>query len=253
MSANSAAPIALMFASNANAVLPFARHSPVIPEPTTAATKKGGSDDTDGNLYGTTGAGGTGPCGCGTIFKIKTPGTLTTLHSFDLTDGADPNKGLIQATDGNFDGPTYYRGTNNSNCNSGSCGTIFKMTPSGTLTTHSPRESEIQIGLCPAQDTADPLTYSMLSYTNSTCRQTIASSSRWPELSEYLLRKREEWNRKHGQLVFGVVGDFPGGHCESSPHRDRIFRDITVRETMNLMSKRSLEFARPSPISTKVL
>jgi uncharacterized repeat protein (TIGR03803 family) len=91
---------------------------------------------TDGNLYGTTGAGGTGPCssGCGTIFKITTTGTLTTLHSFDLTDGAGPNGGLVQATDGSFYGTTYYGGTTNSNCNSGSCGTAFKMTPAGTLT-----------------------------------------------------------------------------------------------------------------------
>jgi uncharacterized repeat protein (TIGR03803 family) len=92
---------------------------------------------TDGNLYGTTGAGGTGPCssGCGTIFKITTMGTLTTLHFFDLTDGADPNGGLVQAIDGNFYGTTYNGGTNNNNCGSGTCGTVFKMTPTGALTT----------------------------------------------------------------------------------------------------------------------
>jgi len=92
---------------------------------------------TDGDLYGTTEAGGAGPCssGCGIIFKITTTGTLTTLHSFDLTDGAAPNGGLIQVTDGNFYGTTYYGGTNNSNCNSGSCGPVTKITPTGTLTT----------------------------------------------------------------------------------------------------------------------
>jgi hypothetical protein len=71
-----------------------------------------------------------------------------------------------------------------------------------------------------------------------------AGLSYTPELSQYLLRKREEWNRKHGRLVFGVAGDFPGGHCEPSQHRDQIFRNITVREAMNLMSIRSLEIAR---------
>jgi uncharacterized repeat protein (TIGR03803 family) len=90
---------------------------------------------TDGDLYGTTGVGGTGPCSCGTVFKITPSGALTTLHSFDLTDGDNPGAGLIQATDGNFYGTTYSGGTNNSNCNSGSCGTVFKMTPAGTLTT----------------------------------------------------------------------------------------------------------------------
>jgi uncharacterized repeat protein (TIGR03803 family) len=93
---------------------------------------------TDGNLYGTTGAGGAAACsgGCGTIFKITTTGTLTTLHSFDLTDGVDPDGGLIQGTDGNFYGTTYAGGANNnSNCRVGTCGAVFKITPAGTLAT----------------------------------------------------------------------------------------------------------------------
>jgi uncharacterized repeat protein (TIGR03803 family) len=92
---------------------------------------------TDGNLYGTTSAGGNAACsgGCGTIFKITTTGTLTTLHSFHLTDGDNPGAGLIQAIDGNFYGMTYSGGANNSNCRPGTCGTVFKITPAGTLTT----------------------------------------------------------------------------------------------------------------------
>jgi uncharacterized repeat protein (TIGR03803 family) len=94
---------------------------------------------TDGNLYGTTSAGGNPACtsnsGCGTIFKITTTGTLTTLHSFDLTDGGNPSAGLIQATDGNFYGTTYFGGASNSNCTTGTCGTVFKVTPAGALTT----------------------------------------------------------------------------------------------------------------------
>jgi uncharacterized repeat protein (TIGR03803 family) len=93
---------------------------------------------TDGNLYGTTGAGGNSACGysggCGTIFKITTTGTLTTLHSFHLTDGGNPG-GLVQATDGNFYGMTYSGGASNSNCTTGTCGTVFKITPAGALTT----------------------------------------------------------------------------------------------------------------------
>jgi uncharacterized repeat protein (TIGR03803 family) len=93
---------------------------------------------TDGNLYGTTGAGGNSACGhsggCGTIFKITTTGTLTTLHSFRLTDGGNPG-GLVEATDGNFYGMTYSGGASNSNCTTGTCGTVFKITPAGGLTT----------------------------------------------------------------------------------------------------------------------
>jgi uncharacterized repeat protein (TIGR03803 family) len=86
---------------------------------------------TDGNFYGATANGGANnSCsqGCGTIFKITPSGTLTTLHSFDSTDGAEPTAGLAQGTDGNFYGTTDYGGANNQ-------GTVFKITPSGTLTT----------------------------------------------------------------------------------------------------------------------
>ena len=85
----------------------------------------------NGDLYGTTqgdGANGTG----GTVFKITPGGTLTTLYSFcalpyPCADGANPS-GLVQAIDGNFYGTTGNGGANNA-------GTIFKITPGGTLTT----------------------------------------------------------------------------------------------------------------------
>jgi uncharacterized repeat protein (TIGR03803 family) len=87
----------------------------------------------DRNLYGTTYEGGSDindcPNGCGTVFKITMNGTLTTLHNFGFTEGADPIAGLVQATDGNFYGTTYAGGT------SGVWGVVFKMTPSGTVTT----------------------------------------------------------------------------------------------------------------------
>src|ERR1700679_1161772 len=56
--------------------------------------------------------------------------TLTTLVSFNGTNGGDPVAPLIQDTDGNFYGTTYCGGGGQ-----GGCGTIFKMAPSGTLTT----------------------------------------------------------------------------------------------------------------------
>ena len=82
----------------------------------------------DGNLYGTTSAGGTN--NMGSVFKIAYGGVLTTLYNFcgGCGDGVDPEAGLIQATDGNFYGTTTQGGVN-------SAGTVFKMTPTGAFTT----------------------------------------------------------------------------------------------------------------------
>jgi uncharacterized repeat protein (TIGR03803 family) len=92
---------------------------------------------TDGDFYGTTQYGGTsGNCldvGCGTVFKISQHGTLTTLHSFSGADGLYPYAGLVQASDGNFYGTTANGGYDN--CFGVTCGTVFKITPAGTLTT----------------------------------------------------------------------------------------------------------------------
>ena len=109
---------------------------------------------TDGNFYGTTSQGGLGSCstppvGCGTVSKITPGGTLTTLHSFNNSDGANPLSGLIQAIDGNFYGTTSAGGTAGS-------GTIFKITSGAILTTlHSfdPRtEGQTPSGLIQATD-----------------------------------------------------------------------------------------------------
>jgi uncharacterized repeat protein (TIGR03803 family) len=84
----------------------------------------------DGNLYGTTYKGGAN--GYGTIFKITRSGTLTTLYNFcsqsGCTDGKNPNAALVQAPNGDFYGTASAGGANGH-------GTIFKITPSGTLTT----------------------------------------------------------------------------------------------------------------------
>jgi uncharacterized repeat protein (TIGR03803 family) len=95
-------------------------------------------EGSDRNFYGTTSAGGSSSLcagGCGTIFKMTLAGTITTLHSFNETDGIGP-AGLIQATDGNFYGTTYSGGKYNpSFCAPyGGCGTVFKATKGGAFT-----------------------------------------------------------------------------------------------------------------------
>ncbi len=92
----------------------------------------------DGDLYGTSVDGGTstacGLYGCGTVFKVTTGGTLTTLHNFTGSN-AYPYGSLVQGTDGILYGTTYGSATSTKCTGSGGCGTVFKITTSGTLTT----------------------------------------------------------------------------------------------------------------------
>ncbi len=85
----------------------------------------------DGNIYGLTGGGGT--FGYGTVFKFTGAAGPITLHNFDGTDGSGGGY-LVQASDGNFYGTTAF-GANFFECLSNGCGTIFEMTPGGTVTT----------------------------------------------------------------------------------------------------------------------
>ncbi len=82
----------------------------------------------DGNFYGETAGGGANFYG--TIFKITPSGTLTTLHSFagSPNEGGNPYGGMVQAANGDFYGTTEEGGVDN-------YGTVFKITPGGTLTT----------------------------------------------------------------------------------------------------------------------
>ncbi len=85
---------------------------------------------TNGDLYGSTSAGGAH--GYGTIFAITLSGTLTTLYNFcaeaGCPDGSGTRAALVQATNGDLYGTTEYGGANDG-------GTVFKITPRGTLTT----------------------------------------------------------------------------------------------------------------------
>src|SRR5581483_11084679 len=93
----------------------------------------------NGDLYGTTNGGGTNGNGYGTIFKISPSGTLATLYSFcaqsGCTDGALPSAGLVQGAGGDLYGTTSTGGANRNSQVPRGAGTIFKITPDGTLTT----------------------------------------------------------------------------------------------------------------------
>lgn len=94
--------------------------------------------DKQGNLYGTTPYGGTAnsKCtngSCGVVFKITPAGKEKVLYRF--TGGADggfPQSGLAIDAQGNLYGTTFSGGI--ANCSGNGCGTVFKVTPSGTET-----------------------------------------------------------------------------------------------------------------------
>jgi uncharacterized repeat protein (TIGR03803 family) len=90
----------------------------------------------DGNFYGTAAYGGSnvygtvwsGDPGYGAVYEMTPAGSLTALGTFNFDDGAYPQSSLIQGADGNFYGTATGGGTN------GGFGTIFKITPAGTMT-----------------------------------------------------------------------------------------------------------------------
>lgn len=97
----------------------------------------------DGSIYGTTQNGGPND-GYGTVFKLATNGTLTTLVSFNGTNGAGPAAGPLPGRDGNLYGTTMTGGTNmnvgvlgirnDTNAVLG-YGTLYRLSADGTLTT----------------------------------------------------------------------------------------------------------------------
>jgi uncharacterized repeat protein (TIGR03803 family) len=68
-------------------------------------------EDNSGNLFGTTAHGGTS--GYGTVFEIaNSSNSITTLASFNSSNGANPAAGLVEDSSGNLFGTTLQGGTN---------------------------------------------------------------------------------------------------------------------------------------------
>ena len=80
----------------------------------------------DGSFYGTTNYGGAHNGGI--VFKLTPDGVETILWNFGApNDGANPQAGVIQGSDGSFYGTTTVGGTHNG-------GTVFTVTPAGVET-----------------------------------------------------------------------------------------------------------------------
>jgi YVTN family beta-propeller protein/uncharacterized repeat protein (TIGR03803 family) len=107
-----------------------------------------------GNFYGTTN--NLGPNGFGTVFEITSAGQLTTLYGFGFTDGAFPEGGLVQASNGNLYGLTDFGGDRLD-------GIVFSLSPVISL---GPPTGTAQVGVAyssalTASGGAPPYTFSI--------------------------------------------------------------------------------------------
>ena len=83
--------------------------------------------DAAGNIYGNTYYGGSAACQCGTVYQLKFSAGVwskTTLHSFDITSGANPDGPLVVDQLGNVYGTAVSGGGNND-------GAVYEVSPSG--------------------------------------------------------------------------------------------------------------------------
>jgi uncharacterized repeat protein (TIGR03803 family) len=89
-------------------------------------------DEKTGDLYGTTISGGSYQAG--TVFRLRPTASgysYKIIYTFNGVDEAYPEAGLIMDSTGAFYGTTTQGGPSSSLCvyNSGSCGVVFKLTP----------------------------------------------------------------------------------------------------------------------------
>jgi len=182
----------------------------------------------DGALYGLASNGGT--YGGGVAFRITLSGTYTVLHSFGGPgEGLVPTGGLTLGSDGNFYGATSSGGANhcaNIPQNGANCGTIFRMTPAGAVTTlysFGSTGSDGTTPLGPVLRTADGTIYGTTSLGGATNGGTIFRLSTEGKLTTLYTFgvSRTDPVAPQGSLILGPDGAFygttpsgGGGNCQ---------------------------------------
>lgn len=169
----------------------------------------------DGYLYGTINrwllAGGElgGP---GAVFKMNTAGSTTILHRFAGSDGANPQAGVVQHTDGNFYGTTYAGG-------SAGIGTVFKMDGAGNVTVlHSFEFSEASSPQAGLIQTTDGNFYGTTAIGGRTYGSgTVFKMDVTGSITILHAFTRSDGEQPHGVLIQGTDGYFYGTTSGGGP------------------------------------
>lgn len=110
------------------------------------------------------------------------------------------------------------------------------------------------IHVYPASETADPVGLldirlrQFVMPQDSCLGQAIGYVDEWfhgyaPELVQFLAKRKDAWYREHDREVPGIVGDILG-NCISLAAPGPVYRNITVRDALNLIARRSLQVSR---------
>jgi hypothetical protein len=110
------------------------------------------------------------------------------------------------------------------------------------------------IHVYPVNETADPIglldirLHQFVMPQDSCLGQAIENIDEWfhgyaPELVEFLAKRKSAWYRSRGQEVPGQIGNILG-NCFSLAAPGPVHRNITVRDALNLMARRSLQVSR---------
>jgi uncharacterized repeat protein (TIGR03803 family) len=91
-------------------------------------------EDSSGNLYGAMSVNGTAD-GPAEIFKVTPGASMTTLATYCPTCGGEGYNSLLFGSDGNIYGAAEVAGANTGTCDPSGCGTVFQVTPTGTVKT----------------------------------------------------------------------------------------------------------------------
>jgi uncharacterized repeat protein (TIGR03803 family) len=165
---------------------------------------------------------------CGATAILSPAQTITTLTNFNGTDGSYPLATLVQGSDGNYYGTTSLGGINGPY----SDGTVFKVTPDGSLTTlhnfNGNDGNDPQVGLVHATDGSFYGTTFQGGASNYGTIFKITASGAFASLYSFTGGTD---GRYPGQLVQGSDGNFYGtalgggnNNCESTGGCGLVFK-----------------------------